>query len=230
MPSLHAFSSRCIAWYAGRERQRTHRRTRLPSARMHPHRSAAAVTRLAVVERVSASPCPPTHPFLCAGRSFYVFGDLLAGQRLPSAPQSARSASRARALVRAHTRRWCVSVRRSGLAVCGVGGARQRSWARSMRTRGARAVVCGTPGVVGVVTRAVPRRAIACVMQAGRRSADGRAWRVHSIVWGTAYPLVMRALPRGHVGECLRAWGRCHKHVWVPCASPNTDFGSFHSV
>ena len=59
--------------------------------------------------------------------------------------------------------------------------------------------------------------------------ADGRAWRVHSIVWGTAYPLVMRALPRGHVDECLRAWGRCHKHVWVPCASPNSDFGSYYS-
>lgn len=46
----------------------------------------------------SASPCSPSHISCCAGRSDYVTCDFLAGQFMPSARHSARSASRACAL------------------------------------------------------------------------------------------------------------------------------------
>ena len=46
-------------------------------------------------KRVCASPCPPTHILPFADRSIYEIGDLLTGQRLPSEPPCALSASRA---------------------------------------------------------------------------------------------------------------------------------------
>jgi hypothetical protein len=83
-------------------------------ARSHSHRSAVAMTIVAVVERVLASPCSPTHPHSRAGRSGYASSDILAGQWLPSDAQNAGSASRGACCDCAHERGWRVIVQRSG--------------------------------------------------------------------------------------------------------------------
>ena len=59
---------------------------------------ANEIARLAVVERMFASPWSPTHIVYCADRSDYVSGDFQADQAMPSELHSAWSASRACAL------------------------------------------------------------------------------------------------------------------------------------
>ena len=65
---------------------------------LQPRHSAAVDSRLAVVERMFASPWSPTHIVYCADRSDYVSGDFQADQAMPSELHSAWSASRACAL------------------------------------------------------------------------------------------------------------------------------------
>ena len=75
------------------------KRARSPAARSLPRRSSAAAARLAAVERPLRLPWSLLPPLPCAGRQDYESSSYFAGQQLPCASQSARSAARAHALV-----------------------------------------------------------------------------------------------------------------------------------
>ena len=102
---------------------------------VYPPRSAAAKHRLAAAERVLVSPCSPSHILSCAGRLEHAMSDFVTGQRPPSAPRTAPSASRRCARVRTHATGCRVRERRFGRAVHVVRGVWRRSWAQSLRGR-----------------------------------------------------------------------------------------------
>ena len=211
--STRSVSSRSFEWCAARAARPPLTRTRSPAARSYPPRSATANHRLAAVERVLVSPCFPSHIPSCAGRLEYVMSDFVTRQRPPSAPRTAPSASRRCARVRTHATGCRVRERRFGHAVHVVRGVWRRSWAQSLRGRrdacgGVRHAACGGhAGERGRAARDLPARC---------RPAGGcgwACWQAHGVVWGTADPLVMYALPIVCHGPCLRTWSRSRKLV-----------------
>ena len=211
--STGSFSSRSFQRCAARAVRPPLTRTRSPAARSYPPRSAAAANRLAAAERVFVSPCSPSHLLSCAGRSNYVMSNTLTRQRPPSAPQTARSASRRCARVCTHATGCRVRERRFGRAVHVVRGVWRRSWAQSLRGRrdardGVRhAVRGGDAGERGRAARDLPAR--------GRPASEcgWACWQARGVVWGTADCLVMYVLPIVCHGPCLCTWSRSHKLV-----------------
>ena len=125
---------------------------------------APCVLRLLCSRHTSGTvrlPALLTHVLPYAGRSDYAIATLLTGQRLPSEPQRARSASRARCL---RVVSLCMCARgsdRLALVTRAVRGVMLRSWARVMRPRRPHLVVCGVAYAVAVLASEVARRAIA---------------------------------------------------------------------
>ena len=167
-------------------------RPRLFTISLGAHSSAScscASTALRLAhERVCASPCPPTHILPFADRSIYEIGYLLTGQRLPSEPPCALSASRASHL---HVPMWsvvCTCTRGSdclALVARAVRGVMLRSWALVMCPRRARPVVCGMLYAAAVLASEVARCAIA---HSSACRPDWCRWprlRARGAMWGT---------------------------------------------
>ena len=182
--STGSFSSRSFERCAARAVRPPLTRTRSPAARSYPPRSAAANHRLAAVERVFVSPCSPSHLLSCAGRSNYVMSNTLTRQRPPSAPQTARSASRTCVVrSRAHARD---RVPREGAAV---------------RARCARCA-WRVAAILGAVVAWEARRARWCAA----RRARWRCWRARSR--GARFARAMPAGRRVRMGVLAGSWCR----------------------
>ena len=92
---VHAVTSWCAKRCVASVEASALARRALPSS----PRSSAAAARLAAVERPLRLPWSLLPPLPCAGRQDYESSSYFAGQQLPCASQSARSAARALALV-----------------------------------------------------------------------------------------------------------------------------------
>ena len=227
--SLHSFSSRCIEWCAPRTAHPPPTRAVSRGARSHSHRSAVALTLLAVVERVPASPCSPNHPHSCAGRSGYAICNPIdrpaAAERCTKREERVANAS-ADLSPRARVARDRAAVRSGPRSLrvlwAAPGGDPGRD--RCVHVE-ARVMVCGTPHAAAVVTRAVPQRAIDG-LPAGRRCGSQAATLAsRCVVWDTPDRTVMCGLLVARPGGACACLNRSAAVIVRLYTSLNTKNG-----